>query len=159
MRGSHRTGWVCGLAAGAGVTAVAWVGWGNGPPSESAPPPDENTWPVVGVVDADTFVVLYHGVGTTIRLAEVDAPEGPRDVGGKAMAAMLKLIDGRYVALDPVDPTGRARDRLGRLVSRVRVDGKDVGTELLRQGVAERIEDASDVPDAPEVEHRPESLE
>jgi endonuclease YncB( thermonuclease family) len=87
---------------------------------------------VVGVTDGDTIQVLVAGQQLLrIRLAFCDAPEKKQAFGARAKQAMSELVFGKDIELRP-----HAIDRYGRTVAQVVVDGKDVGLEMLRQGMA-----------------------
>ena len=86
------------------------------------------------VIDGDTFVVVYDGEPTSVRLAGIDAPE-PREPGGAASTAALKaMIRGRQVTLEFPGP--RKRDHFGRLLCRVWCGGVDVNRAMLDGGHA-----------------------
>jgi micrococcal nuclease len=87
---------------------------------------------VVGVTDGDTIKVLVAEKQLLrIRLAFCDAPEKKQAFGARAKEAMSDLAFGKDIELRP-----HAIDRYGRTVAQVGVDGKDVGEEMLRQGMA-----------------------
>lgn len=136
MRSKEKIFWCVGLLVGLLLTAWMWCGPGLLAAMEASTAPSAEGSPIIRVIDADTYVALYQGVGTTIRLAEVDAPEGRADKGGQARRFVADLIEGRYVQLHPIDPTGRARDEYGRMVCRVMVDDTDVATALLEKNLA-----------------------
>jgi micrococcal nuclease len=66
-----------------------------------------------------------------IRLAFCDAPEKKQAFGSRAKRAMSELVFGKDIDLRP-----HALDRYGRTVARVDVDGRDLGLEMLREGMA-----------------------
>jgi micrococcal nuclease len=85
-----------------------------------------------GVTDGDTIKVLVADQKLLrIRLAFCDAPEKKQAFGARAKRALSDLVFDREVELRT-----HAIDRYGRTVAQVGVDGKDVGTEMLRQGLA-----------------------
>ena len=86
---------------------------------------------VVGVLDGDSLLVLRDGRQVTVRLHGVDAPEGGQAYGNVARRALSNLAFGKSV-----DVQVRDVDRYDRLVSRVTVDGTDVGLEMVRGGFA-----------------------
>ncbi len=63
-----------------------------------------------------------------MRLANVDAPEKGERGYAAATRALENLIKGRTVSIDTV-----ARDRYGRSVAKVKVDGKSVNAAMRRQ--------------------------
>jgi endonuclease YncB( thermonuclease family) len=88
------------------------------------------------VVDGDTF---YLG-GEKIRIAGIDAPEthpsrcpNEEALGIAATARLQQLLNGGSISLSAID---RDRDRYGRLLRNVAVDGRDVGDILVAEGVA-----------------------
>ena len=92
------------------------------------------TWTaqVVGITDGDTVKVLRDGHDQVkIRIAEIDTPERRQPWGNRAKQAMAALVHGQSVEVEPV-----TIDRYGRTIARLRVDGLDVGRELVRQGDA-----------------------
>jgi endonuclease YncB( thermonuclease family) len=80
------------------------------------------------VIDGDTIVIRR----TKIRLAGVDAPELDQPYGQKAKWAMVALCKGQVV-------TARLNGERshGRLVGTCTLpDGRDIGAELIKQGLA-----------------------
>ncbi len=87
---------------------------------------------VVAVNDGDTLVVRSGGRNLRVRLAEVDAPELHQPYGYQARELLSRLVLERTVRLEVVTV-----DQYDRLVAHVRTeDGRDVGEELLRAGLA-----------------------
>jgi endonuclease YncB( thermonuclease family) len=86
----------------------------------------------VGVTDGDTIKVLTTEKQLLrIRVAWIDAPEMGQAFGQRAKQSMSALVFGKDVELRP-----HAIDRYGRMVAMVFVDGRDVGLELIRAGLA-----------------------
>ncbi|QLC26969.1 thermonuclease family protein [Parasphingopyxis algicola] len=88
------------------------------------------------VVDGDTFWMA----GQKIRILDIDTPElsPPRcaeeeRLGEAAKHRLHVLLNSGAVTLERA---GRDRDRYGRLLRRVRVDGTPVGRVLIREGLA-----------------------
>lgn len=88
------------------------------------------------VVDGDTF---YLG-GEKVRIAGIDAPEThpsrcdrEEELGSAATMRLQQLLNGGSVRLVPID---RDRDRYGRLLRNVEVNGRDVGETLVAEGIA-----------------------
>lgn len=88
------------------------------------------------VVDGDSLKIQ----GTAIRLQDVDAPELRQPCGGDgqnwpcgaaARDALSRLVRGKDVFC-----TSGSQDRYGRAVARCTVDGRDLGGEMVRQGLA-----------------------
>jgi micrococcal nuclease len=87
---------------------------------------------VVGVTDGDTIKVLVAEKQLLrIRLAFCDAPEKKQAFGTRAKQAISELVFGKDIELRT-----HAIDRYGRTVAQVEVDGKDVGAEMMQQGMA-----------------------
>lgn len=86
---------------------------------------------VVRVKDGDSLVVLVGRRQIEVRLAEVDAPESGQPWGQRAKQALSALVFGRTVEVGVTD-----HDRYGRSVALVRVDGRDVSSEMVRSGSA-----------------------
>jgi hypothetical protein len=83
------------------------------------------------VTDGDTITVLVERRAIKVRLAEIDAPEKGQPYGFPAKQALSGIVFGK-VAIVPE----QTRDRYGRTVGRVYVDGHDVNAEMVRGGHA-----------------------
>ena len=84
------------------------------------------------VSDGDSFHARDHrGRKLEIRILGIDAPERHQPYAGEARAALIRMIRGKAVVLEVVEP-----DRHGRLVSRVTQNGVDVGLAQVRSGLA-----------------------
>src|SRR5689334_8193814 len=99
----------------------------------------------VGLVLADPSVIdgdtLRQG-GERYRVENIDAPERGRRAQcpeERALAEASRAYLGAWV-LDArrieAQPTGR-RDRYGRVVARIRIDGVDLGERLIARGLAQ----------------------
>jgi endonuclease YncB( thermonuclease family) len=66
-----------------------------------------------------------------IRLHGVDCPEKNQDFGTRAHQFAADLVFSREVEVHPLE-----RDRYGRLVATVHCEGKSLGEELVRAGLA-----------------------
>jgi endonuclease YncB( thermonuclease family) len=86
---------------------------------------------VVQVYDGDTYKILDHGKLQVIRLANVDAPELNQYYGTVVKAGVSKLILGCDVKIDPV-----SKDRYGRMIAGVTVDGMRLDSLLIVKGWA-----------------------
>jgi micrococcal nuclease len=86
------------------------------------------------VIDGDTFVILYDGEPTSVRIWGINAPERSDLEGGAATHALKSLVEGKNVRIE--FPESRKRDNFGRLLCTVWVDGLDVGQELIKGGLA-----------------------
>ena len=89
----------------------------------------------LAVVDGDTVEVTVDGVRERVRLLGIDTPERGR-CGAEEATARLKdlLTPGQITVVQ--DPIADARDRYGRLLSYIEVDGTDVGETLVAEGYA-----------------------
>lgn len=88
------------------------------------------------VVDGDTFWMQ----GRKIRILDIDTPElhparcaEEERLGQAAKARLHDLLNSGAVTLER---TGRDRDRYGRLLRRVQVNGQPVGDMLIGEGLA-----------------------
>lgn len=92
----------------------------------------ELTGRVVGVTDGDTITVLVPGnVQEKIRLAGIDAPEKAQPFGSVSKQHLSDQVFDRQVVVD-----WAKRDRYGRIVGKVMVDGRDACIEQVRAGLA-----------------------
>jgi micrococcal nuclease len=119
LLGSIGWGWYAGGRATAGTTYDATV---------------------VQTIDGDTVVVQFaDGARDTVRLLGVDTPETHHPTkpvqcfGPEAAAYTQRRLLGRRVTLER---DVEARDRYGRLLMYVRVDGRRFNDELLQLGFA-----------------------
>lgn len=93
--------------------------------------------PVLRVVDGDTLVVLLDGKREKVRLLGLDAPESVHPqkpverFGKEASAFTRKMLFGKDVTLEYA---GRKRDRYGRLLAYVWLEGRLVNLEIIRAG-------------------------
>jgi endonuclease YncB( thermonuclease family) len=87
---------------------------------------------VVAVTDGDSIRVLTaNQYSFRVRVAWIDAPELGQAFGRRAKQLMSALVFGKDVELHP-----HGVDRYGRTVAMVFVDGRDVGLELIKAGLA-----------------------
>ena len=91
----------------------------------------ELTGLVVGVSDGDTITVLVDKTPYKIRLAGIDAPES-RQAFGQASKQHLSAL----VYKKPVTVLWDKKDRYGRTLGKVMVDGTDVCLEQIKAGWA-----------------------
>lgn len=130
---------------GGSVAATSVTGIISGNDSESV------QLKVSRVVDGDTFeghIVTSggsrtdspQGVGgwwaqqmavTVIRINGIDAPERGQFFGDVAKAQLQWLVGGKTVVLKL-----KQRDQYGRWIATAYADGKDIGAEMLREGLA-----------------------
>jgi len=88
------------------------------------------------VVDGDTLWLQ----GRKIRIADIDAPEthdprcaSEKALGDRATVRLQQLLNGGTITLRPIE---RDRDRYGRLLRLVLVNGRSVGDVLVGEGLA-----------------------
>jgi endonuclease YncB( thermonuclease family) len=86
---------------------------------------------VVSVLDGDSLVILDGRQQVEARLHGVDAPEGGQAYGNICRRTLSNLVFGKTVSAQVVE-----LDRYQRSVSRVSVDGLDVGLAMIRAGCA-----------------------
>lgn len=88
---------------------------------------------VVSVADGDT-VTLTDGANSryVIRLQGIDAPEHKQPFGSESKDVLKSLVDDK----DDVVVTVGKKDRYGRIVGVMRIDGLDIGLEMIRRGYA-----------------------
>ena len=91
----------------------------------------ELTGLVVGVSDGDTITVLVDKTPYKIRLAGIDAPES-RQAFGQASKQHLSAL----VYKKPVTVLWDKKDRYGRTLGKVMVDGTDACLEQIKAGLA-----------------------
>jgi micrococcal nuclease len=103
------------------------------PASPAAPVGTDGEYRVLRVIDGDTIVVEG---GEHVRYLGVDAPEtqgSPECYGREATERNRQLVEGKRVRLEA---DRRDRDRYGRLLRWVWVDGTLVNEQLIREGYA-----------------------
>lgn len=83
------------------------------------------------VIDGDTLQVITADDEIRVRLRGIDAPESDQEFGGEARIALDKLVNGRAVILNT-----EQKDRYGRVLASVAVNGNDVGLFMLERGYA-----------------------
>jgi endonuclease YncB( thermonuclease family) len=90
------------------------------------------TGKMVGVADGDTVSVLDSNKQQhKIRVAGIDATVKAQAFGSRSKENPVELVHNRDVVVE-----GHNKDRYGRLVGKVIVDGRDVGLEQVRAGLA-----------------------
>ena len=113
-------------------------------PRPQAPPRQASTTPatkrddkrlslrVVGVHDGDTLTGLDDSkTQYKIRLDAIDAPELGQPFGQASKKALSEKVFGKDVVV-----IAKTRDKYGRTVGHVLIDGRDVNLEMLEQGMA-----------------------
>jgi len=87
---------------------------------------------VVGVADGDTITVLdADKVQHKIRLAGIDAPEKKQAFGNRSKESLSALTFDKTVAVET-----SKRDRYGRQIGKVLVNGRDVNLVQVERGIA-----------------------
>ena len=76
---------------------------------------DQRDFDVVRIIDGDTFVVVYDGELTSVRIHGIDTPERGEPGFQEAPEQLRGEIGGRSVRL--TFPTRRKRDNFGRLLA------------------------------------------
>jgi micrococcal nuclease len=112
-------GWVLAALAGTAMAATPGSAW---------------TGRVTRVSDGDTLWVRPSEAGARplkLRLVDVDAPEICQPWGLQAREALKRQVAGKTVAVQTV-----ARDRYGRILARISLDGHSVGAWMVQEGHA-----------------------
>jgi endonuclease YncB( thermonuclease family) len=128
------------------------------PPLRAAAPTpplasEGHRWRVVGVVDGDLVTCIDDAGGQhKVRLAEIDAPDMGQDYGKAAREKLADLVFGKTVQV--VD---QGKDRSGRWIARLYVDGLDVNRELVAQGAAWHYAAASSDPSLDDLQRQAQS--
>lgn len=87
---------------------------------------------VVGVADGDTVTVLdQSNTQHKIRLAGIDAPEKAQAFGQRSKESLSDLLFDKTVTVDT-----DKRDRYGRKVGKILVDGTDANLVQIERGLA-----------------------
>jgi endonuclease YncB( thermonuclease family) len=89
------------------------------------------TGKVISIADGDTLRILYRDGQLKIRLAEIDTPERKQPWGNRARQALSDKVFGKIVDVVEID-----RDRYGRIVGRIYLDGRDINREMVAEGHA-----------------------
>lgn len=87
---------------------------------------------VVSITDGDTLIVRESPTkSVTVRLVHIDAPEKGQAFGTRARQKLSELAYGKEAEV-----IGISKDRYGRTLGEVIVDGKSINLEMVRQGMA-----------------------
>lgn len=87
---------------------------------------------IVGVADGDTVIVLDDtNTQWKIRLMGIDAPEKKQPFGSKSKESLSALLFNKQVEVE-----FNKRDKYGRTVGRIIVDGADANLEQVKAGMA-----------------------
>ena len=83
------------------------------------------------VVDGDTVHILLEGEKHKVRLYGIDTPERQQVHGAAAGAELKALLNTNQITIRTRD-----KDRYGRMVATIYVEGKNVNTAMVRNGHA-----------------------
>ena len=98
-----------------------------------------HVWRVVGVHDGDTLTCLDEtNTQQKVRLAEIDAPELGQDYGKVSREALAEMVFGKTVTV-----TEEGKDRYGRWIAHLQVNGADVNRQMVATGNAWHYADYS----------------
>jgi len=87
---------------------------------------------VVGVADGDTITVLdANNTQHKIRLQGIDAPEKAQAFGQKSKQSLHRLVHSKQVTIE-----FQKKDKYGRTVGKVALNGLDVCLEQIKLGMA-----------------------
>lgn len=87
---------------------------------------------VVGIADGDTVTVLdSRNEQYKIRLMGIDAPEKKQAFGSRSKQSLSALVFNREVSVEY-----RKKDRYGRVVGKIVVNGVDANLEQVKAGMA-----------------------
>jgi len=101
-------------------------------PMPAKPVPAAPVWKVVSVHDGDTLRAIDQAnVQHKIRLAGIDAPELGQPFGRVSRDRLGELTMGKVVAVERHD-----RDRYGRDLATLVIDGANVNRQLVAEGLA-----------------------
>ncbi len=120
-------------AADAGTPAQPVSSQPSAPaPSATGRSGSPRLWRVVGVNDGDTLTCLDESnQQQKVRLADIDAPELSQDFGKVSREALASMVFGKTVEV--VD---NGKDRYGRWIGRLSVNGIDVNRQMVATGNA-----------------------
>lgn len=98
----------------------------------AAAQPQTITGKVVAIADGDTLTVLdASNKQHKIRLDGIDAPESSQDFGSRAKQSLSDLVFGKTVTV-----ISSKKDKYGRVLGKVTLEGKNVNLEQIRRGFA-----------------------
>ena len=90
------------------------------------------TGKVIKIADGDTITVLdQYKVQHRIRLTGIDAPERKQAFGSRSKQSLSKLVFGKTVTVKT-----NKRDRYGRVLGKILINGIDVNKEQVKRGMA-----------------------
>ncbi|WP_373649027.1 thermonuclease family protein [Schlesneria sp. DSM 10557] len=95
------------------------------------PTPTELSGKVVKITDGDTCVVLVGQQQVKVRLASIDAPESRQPWGTRSRERLGELVHEKEVVVSVA-----GKDRYGRVLGTLIVDGRNVNEILVSEGFA-----------------------
>jgi micrococcal nuclease len=105
---------------------------------------------VIGVVDGDTYDILWNNTSRRVRVDAIDAPEKGMPYYKVSKQYLADLCFGDNVAILIVDV-----DRHGRYVGRAaNSDGVDISREMIKAGMAWHYKDYNDEDELAELENK-----
>ena len=113
------------------IFVIGWLVWWK---TNQASEPFQAT--VVSVVDGDTVdVLLVDGRSERVRILGIDTPEHGECGNSEATQALTALLSDQEVQLVD-DPFSDDKDRFGRILAYVEVEGTDAGLSQIEAGMA-----------------------
>jgi endonuclease YncB( thermonuclease family) len=88
---------------------------------------------VTKVFDGDTFIAEDGNVSFKVRIAGIDAPEYKQPYSNQSKEYLKKLILNKKIQLKPIH---HKLDKYNRLLAQVYLGERNVGLELVREGLA-----------------------
>lgn len=102
------------------------------PPPSQAPLADQFAATILKISDGDTLTVVdEHSTQHRVRLAFIDAPESQQNEGSNAQQFLKKLIHNQTIKVEVME-----RDRYGRVVGKIWLNGRDINFEMVKHGFA-----------------------
>lgn len=86
---------------------------------------------VIAIADGDTLTARCDDQNIKVRLHGIDAPEKRQAFGERSKQALATLCFNQQAKIQPI-----TKDRYRRVVAKVECQGKDVGTEQVKAGMA-----------------------
>jgi len=86
------------------------------------------------IIDGDTIEVMYQGKVEKVRLLRIDTPERGERGFYEAKEALSDLIGRRAITLEFETPGELQRDRYGRLLCYVFLEGVNINVEMVKRG-------------------------
>ena len=96
-----------------------------------APPQQLIHGKVVSVHDGDTITVVVDKTQIKVRLEGIDAPESTQPFGTRSKRALSEKVFGKQVTIEWTE-----KDRFGRTLGRVMLDGRWINKDMVTEGFA-----------------------